>query len=109
MIRDRGTKKWTAMMLPEHKRMLQYLYKELDYKEKPFLDEQKHEQLNYMMQKAMGARKIMEITYYENGSFKSVKGVINSVSIQKGEVQVIDQDMEVKILFLADIIEMGLG
>ncbi|HEY4601282.1 MAG TPA: YolD-like family protein [Cerasibacillus sp.] len=40
-IKDRGTKKWTSIMLPEHVKALRELNKELDKVQKPILDEQK--------------------------------------------------------------------
>jgi len=107
MIHDRGAKKWTAMMLPEHKRMLRYLFEEVHRKEKPSLDEQKHEQLNYMLQKAMNAREIIEITYYENGRFRRIKGVVHNANMQKGKVQVVNEYSGIETLLLKDIIEIS--
>jgi len=39
MLRDRGTKKWTSIMLPEHAKMLEHIWKESEHKDKPILDE----------------------------------------------------------------------
>ena len=39
-INERGTKKWTSLMLPEQIEMLEQLDREQDRKEKPILDEQ---------------------------------------------------------------------
>lgn len=39
-IKDRGTKKWTSIMLPEHVKALRELNAELNKVEKPILDEQ---------------------------------------------------------------------
>ncbi|GIP64468.1 hypothetical protein J32TS6_30230 [Virgibacillus pantothenticus] len=40
MVNDRVTIKWTSIMLPEHVEMLEEVWKEQEYKEKPILDEQ---------------------------------------------------------------------
>jgi len=31
-VNDRGTKKWTAMMMPEHEEMLHQMWQEQEYK-----------------------------------------------------------------------------
>lgn len=40
---DRGNKKWTALVLPEHRTMLIHLHKEQTQIETPFLDEHQYE------------------------------------------------------------------
>ena len=40
MVNDRGTKKWTSLMLPEHVEILKKVFAEQSYQTKPILDEQ---------------------------------------------------------------------
>ncbi|WP_419893407.1 YolD-like family protein [Oceanobacillus kimchii] len=42
-VNDRGTIKWTAMMLPEHAELLNQLKEKKNRKQKPILDEQQLE------------------------------------------------------------------
>jgi hypothetical protein len=106
MIHDRGAKKWTAMMLPEHKKMLSRLYEELNFKEKPIIDEQQYEQFNQMMQQAMAKTQMMDITYYVNGDFKHIRGMIRDVNVYKGELNILGEEREVHFLSLKDIVHI---
>ena len=47
--RDRGSIKWSSLMLPEHKERLSAWYKEQEYVTKPELDEQKWEEINRLL------------------------------------------------------------
>lgn len=50
---DRGTKKWAAMMIPEHEKLLQQLWAEQDCEEIPILDEQQKEKISAQLQLAI--------------------------------------------------------
>jgi hypothetical protein len=94
------------MMLPEHKEMLSRLYEEFNYKEKPAIDEQQYEQFNQMMQQAMARTQMMGITYYVNGDFKYLRGMIRDVHVYKGEVKILDEEGKIHFLFLKDIVDI---
>lgn len=53
MLRYRGTMKWTAMMLPEHVKMLRDEFIEYDKVDKPTLDEHQLEEINSTILEAM--------------------------------------------------------
>ncbi|WP_176449287.1 YolD-like family protein [Lentibacillus sp. CBA3610] len=75
-VNDRGTKKWTAMMMPEHEEMLQQMWREQEYKKKPILDEQKQFELNTKLQLALQNDLTVEVEYYDYGAhdFQKIKG-----------------------------------
>lgn len=50
---DRGNKKWTALVLPEHRTMLIHLHKEQTQIETPFLDEHQYEQIDKAIRTAV--------------------------------------------------------
>ncbi|WP_243290152.1 YolD-like family protein [Bacillus sp. FJAT-47783] len=84
MIRDRGTIKWTAMMLPEHVKILRDWMKEDGYEEKPELDEQKLEQFNELIYQSLKQRCELQFTYYAERTFHSVRGrVVNITPIHR--------------------------
>ncbi|WP_185959636.1 YolD-like family protein [Lentibacillus cibarius] len=72
-VNDRGTKKWTAMMMPEHEEMLQQMWQEQEYKQKPILDEQKQFELNTKLQLALQNDLTVEVEYYDYNSHDSRK------------------------------------
>src|SRR5699024_1318970 len=75
-VNDRGTKKWTAMMIPEHEEMLQQMWDEQKYKEKPILDEQKQFEINSKLQLAINNDLTVEVEYYDHDvhDFQTIKG-----------------------------------
>lgn len=103
MINDRGTKKWTSLMLPEHVKMLEDMYKEMDHKEKPVLDEQQMEENYFMLQEALENESKVSIKYYANYDHVIEEGyLLNFDGINK----VVNME-EININF-DDIIEVSL-
>lgn len=65
MQNDRGAKKWTAMMMPEQINMLNQMWEEQEYKEKPIIDEQKMFEINTMLQLALHNDLTIKVEYYD--------------------------------------------
>lgn len=51
--RDRGSIKWTSLMLPEHVEMIRNLWKEDERVEKGIVDEQKAVEIDFLLQRAL--------------------------------------------------------
>lgn len=79
MIQDRGSIKWTAMMLPEHVKLLREYNESLDKVEKPVLDEQKYEEFNEVICEAMEENITLQFTYYQKGEIKKLVGNIHYI------------------------------
>ncbi|NSL50656.1 YolD-like family protein [Calidifontibacillus erzurumensis] len=79
MIKDRGTIKWTAMMLPEHVHEIRELWANDRKLPKRSLDEQQLELINYTIQQAMTENTSVKITYYENGCYLEKIGYIKKI------------------------------
>ncbi|HET7579515.1 MAG TPA: YolD-like family protein [Bacillales bacterium] len=73
---DRGTIKWSSLMLPEHKERLSAWYKEQDYEAKPELDEQQREEINRTLMEALEENRELEVTFYQGHHFHKEKGHI---------------------------------
>ncbi|MDQ0219075.1 YolD-like family protein [Peribacillus cavernae] len=89
-MRDRGSIKWTSMMLPEHKKMLADLYEEQKHFTKPTLDEQKLEELNDIVRVALGHTLDVKVTFYRHQAFYSVKGQVAKIDELHKIVRIID-------------------
>jgi hypothetical protein len=76
MIRDRGNKKWVSMMIPEHKMMLSRFYEAQSDIERPFLDEQKWEEVNQIVESALFEQYAVSVTYFKQARNHQVTGVI---------------------------------
>jgi hypothetical protein len=107
LIRDRGTIKWTAMMLPEHVKMLREHQNGLSYGKKPVLDEQKYEEFNETICIAMEENSTLKFTYYQKGEIKQLAGHVHYVDEFKKQLRIMNQRAEVQLLNLADIIDIN--
>ncbi|MCG5104469.1 YolD-like family protein [Oceanobacillus alkalisoli] len=79
-MQDRGTKKWTSIMLPEHQRMLEDMWAQQEWKEKPFIDEHLMEEINLKLQLALKDDLTIEIEYFQNHDYHKVKGKLLGVN-----------------------------
>jgi len=85
-FKDRGNKKWTAMMLIEHRDRLQKLKKHEDDNEKPILNDQEKEVINSKLQQALKNNLTVEIKHYDNKRFETATGRIDKVNINRKEL-----------------------
>lgn len=86
MIRDRGTMKWTAMMLPEHVQKIKQWKKEA-YSEAPKeLTEWELEDLQQTIDLAMTQRKVITLTTWEVTKYGQSTGIIQAMNPHKQEL-----------------------
>lgn len=102
-VNDRGTKKWTPLMLPEHLKMLQDVFAEQNQKEKPILDEQQLMENTMMLQEAIANDLTIEITYFKDHDFHNVDGKVSFIQTQNRYLQLDNARIN-----LDDIIEVNL-
>ncbi|MFD1848886.1 YolD-like family protein [Oceanobacillus bengalensis] len=98
LVNDRGTKKWTAMMMPEHIHLLNQMWKEKEYKEKPNLDMQQLNEMNSKLQLAIHNNLTVEIKYYEAYDFHMIQGKLEKIDIVNKYI-VLENSERKKILF----------
>lgn len=91
MLRDRGTMKWTAILLPEHVKMLRNEFIEFDKVDKPTLDELQLADINSTILEAMEFNKEIVFTYYGNGEMKLFIGHVHFIDEIKKELLLMDQ------------------
>lgn len=76
-VQDRGSIKWTSLMLPEHVEMLKEVF--VEYKEKPILDEQTMLEIDQSLKYALTYNVDIVLTYYEHGQFKVIEGKLAKI------------------------------
>lgn len=92
MIRDRGRIKWTAMMLPEHVKLLREWAKEDEWEEKSELDEQKLGEMDEVLREAQMLGKSVMIHYYTGYHYKIIIGKVRSCHSLAKTIEVIDEN-----------------
>lgn len=80
MNRDRGTIKWTAMMLPEHVKLLREWQTEDTWTEKPQLDEAQLEQINQQVYTAYEQQQKVMVRVWEYQQMSVYTGFIQKLN-----------------------------
>lgn len=103
-VNERGTKKWTSLMLPEHIQMLEKMEKEQEYKEKPIIDEQMKAENYVLLQEALEFDYKIRIKYYafhdyhfEDGYLLGMDGSNGVIYMEETEI-IFDDVMEVSLM-----------
>ncbi|WP_158591788.1 YolD-like family protein [Oceanobacillus halophilus] len=86
MVNDRGTIKWTSMMMPEHINMLNQMWNEKEYKTKPIIDAQQLSEMNTKLQLAIHNNLTVRIKYYKNHDFHTMAGKLKSIDINNKQI-----------------------
>ncbi|WP_227395218.1 YolD-like family protein [Jeotgalibacillus aurantiacus] len=79
MNKDRGTIKWTSMMLPEHVKLLREWAEQDEYVTMPEADEQQKEEWGRLIQEALEADLEVRISYFKHHRIVTAEGLLEKV------------------------------
>ncbi|MFL0441806.1 YolD-like family protein [Bacillus subtilis] len=92
MLRDRGTIKWTSMMLPEHLTQLKQDLIDVSKIEKPSLDAQQIEEMDIVVSEALEFNKELVLKLFNNGFVENVTGRVHYINFEEQKLHVKDQN-----------------
>ena len=92
MIKDRGTMKWTAMMLPEHVQSLKNALDDEDRVKQPLLDEQEIAEIELLILEAMEFNTPLTFKVFNSGFTRLITGSTHYINQMKS--QIIFQDVD---------------
>ncbi|MBU8716648.1 YolD-like family protein [Bacillus subtilis] len=92
MLRDRGTIKWTSMMLPEHLTQLKQDLIDVSKIEKPSLDDQQIEEMDILFSEALEYNKELKFKLFNNGFVENVNGRVHYINFEQRRLHVKDQN-----------------
>ncbi|MCB7159976.1 YolD-like family protein [Bacillus subtilis] len=92
MLRDRGTIKWTSMMLPEHLAQLKQDLIDVSKIEKPSLDNQQIEEMDILVSEALEFNKELKFKLFNNGFVENVTGRVHYINFEQQKLHVKDQN-----------------
>jgi len=104
MNKDRGSMKWTAMMLPEHLVEIRKWKEEQFYDKKRELTECELEEIEQTIQRAFKLRKLVTLTLWQNHNLHDKTGLVTGMDPYKKEL-LLDADISVKRIAFNDIQE----
>ena len=104
-IRDRGSKKWVAMMLPEHVTMLRDYHEEIKKVPRPDLNEFDYEAIQEQIEIAMKRNVDIEIKRWRDGEFLYHRGTIQWIDLNRRVLELDDpyRFYEIKIDEIVDV------
>ena len=106
MLKDRGTKKWTSLMLPEHVTYLKDMWTRELKEKKPMLDEQQRELMDGVLREAIQRKQKVQLVCYRNGHMESLIGFVARYGDNQLHLQVnVSKKMTV---YLNDIVSLEL-
>ena len=106
MHKDRGSIKWSSLMLPEHVEILKDVWQQDSYEEAPILDEQQVEANSFAIQEALENQAFIEVTYYEAGAFHTETLQVMYVQPKEGSVRFRDANDTRKTIQLKHITQI---
>ncbi|MFS0560152.1 YolD-like family protein [Terribacillus sp. 179-K 1B1 HS] len=88
-IHERGTKKWTALMMPEHIGMIQAMVGRMFHEDMPIIAEDKQEDMQVDIECAVKYDKEIRVTYHDGKYIDTVVGRIASVNHQQRRLEML--------------------
>jgi len=98
MLKDRGTKKWVAMMLPEHVAAVKNEIENQKKVKQPILDEDKVSEIEMLIHEAMEYNLLLQYKVFKNGYIKSFTGRTVFIDYIKKEFRVQEEDESIHYL-----------
>ncbi|MDX8046179.1 YolD-like family protein [Gracilibacillus sp. S3-1-1] len=99
MIHDRGKRKWSSLMLPEHVEMLQQFYTNDTKKQKPILSEDDINDLEQTLQQAVITKQQVVITYYKNDTLYESIGTIHALLPLEKKIAIRQDSITLQLYF----------
>ncbi|MCL1696338.1 YolD-like family protein [Lysinibacillus sp. BPa_S21] len=102
MLKDRGSQKWTALMLPEHLVEIRKWKQEQFYDKKRELTEWELEEIEQTIQRAAAMQKHITLTLWNSNHLQDKTGLVTGIDPYKKEL-LLDTDISVKRISFYDI------
>jgi len=107
MIKDRGTKKWTSIMIPELITDLQHaFYEDANRTDKPIIDEYQQAEFDESICYAMEYNYPVEFTLWIKGYTETVKGNVHFVDYIQKHFRLKQSNGDLAIVKMNDIIRV---
>ncbi|MCG3418950.1 YolD-like family protein [Oceanobacillus jordanicus] len=90
-VNDRGTIKWTSMMMPEHIEILKEIHEQQEWKKKPMISEFQKEEINLALQLALKDDLTIELEFFRDHDYHKIKGKVLGVDVLNQFVTINEQ------------------
>ncbi|AKQ73978.1 YolD-like family protein [Bacillus licheniformis] len=116
-LKDRGTIKWTAMMLPEHVSLIRELERSQNKVKRPVLDLAQIEDMEMIISEAMEFNNPVQFSVFkplpmlngpETGEIVQIEGHIHYINQLRRLFHVVDSKGDTNLIKFEDIVEVEL-
>ncbi|UOQ45303.1 YolD-like family protein [Halobacillus salinarum] len=97
--RDRGSIKWTSLMLPEHVEMIKKLWKEDERVEKGIMDEQKAIEIDFILQRALHDDLTVRVKVYNGFDYDEIEMKMEYINKMDRKIFGVDWLTKEKVAF----------
>lgn len=94
MTQDRGTIKWTSLMLPEHVELLKQMWQEDKKESKPILDPQEIELINQQLIDSYQHQLLVELAIFEDSQTHHIVGKVSKLHPESKKISFETEDHE---------------
>ncbi|MGO4889946.1 YolD-like family protein [Anaerobacillus sp. MEB173] len=101
---DRGTKKWTSLMLPEHRQMLEQMEISAEKVEKPVLDEYECEEIDRQIGSSLETHKPLIFKVYQKGNVKYRGGIVVKVDPIHKRIEIKTEHNRVEKISISEVV-----
>lgn len=107
MIRDRGNIKWTAMMLPEHLKLLREWQEEEGRREPLAPDPQQMEEWDRMLHEALEYGRPLSVSSRTPGGEACCTGSVHHFDPVSGTIRMVGADGEPEVIRTSDVTDIS--
>ncbi|WP_188205885.1 YolD-like family protein [Alkalibacillus aidingensis] len=108
MHHDRGSIKWASLMLPEHVKALQEVWREEEVEKQPLLDEQQIEEYAFLLSQAYQEQSYVQVTYFLQGHYHHLVGKVLNLEVEPQTVRLETKQGDRQSIRIATIKQISL-
>lgn|SRR5690625_3373997 len=109
MLKDRGTIKWTSLMLPEHVERLKNMWSETEKTTKPLLDPQELESINEQLVEAFQQKLPVTIAIYHDGRIEEIQGRITNIKTHEQQLVIEQKDSTQQTIAFEQVVSVHMN
>ncbi|PAD80624.1 hypothetical protein CHH57_23970 [Niallia circulans] len=106
MLKDRGTKKWVAMMLPEHVAGVKEVIESQNKIEQPVLDEDKLNDIDILIHEAMEYNQLLKYSLYNNGYINTLIGRTVYIDYLNNQLRIQDETDKIHYISYRKLVDV---
>ncbi|MEK4750424.1 YolD-like family protein [Niallia sp. FSL W8-0177] len=106
MLKDRGTKKWLAMMLPEHVAGVKEVIESQNKIEQPVLDENKLNDIDVLIHEAMEYNQLLKYSLYQNGYINTLYGRTVYIDYLNNQLRIQDEKQSIHYVSFRKLVDV---